>query len=58
MNVSSIFSDTYTNIPVDYYNGYWQPYQTTLSADFEVNGDRICTTRISILQEFNLVLLL
>ncbi|MBK7097023.1 MAG: glycosyl hydrolase family 16 [Saprospiraceae bacterium] len=41
VNVSSIFSDTYTNIPVDYYNGYWQPYQTTLSADFEVNGDRI-----------------
>ncbi len=41
VNVSSIFSDAYTNIPVDYYNGYWQPYQTTLSADFEINGDRI-----------------
>jgi len=40
-NVSSIFSDAYNNIPVDYYNGYWQPYQTTLSADFEINGDRI-----------------
>lgn len=40
-NVNSIFSDAYTNIPVDYYNGYWQPYQTTLSADFEIDGDRI-----------------
>jgi hypothetical protein len=40
-NVISIFSDTYTNVPVDYYNGYWEPWQTTLSADFEVNGDHI-----------------
>jgi hypothetical protein len=39
--VISIFSDAYTNVAVDYYNGYWAPYQTTLSADFEVNGDHI-----------------
>ena len=39
--VISIFSDAYTNVPVNYYNGYWAPYQTTLSADFEVNGDHI-----------------
>jgi len=39
--VISIFSEAYDNVPVDYYNGYWAPYQTTLSADFEVNGDRI-----------------
>ena len=40
-NVISIFSDHYTNVPVDYYNGYWAPYQTTQSADFDVNGDHI-----------------
>ena len=40
-NVISIFSDHYENVPVDYYNGYWEPWQTTVSADFEVNGDRI-----------------
>jgi len=40
-NVISIFSDSYTDVPVDYYNGYWAPYQTTQSADFAVNGDHI-----------------
>jgi hypothetical protein len=40
-DVISIFSDTYTNVPVNYYNGYWAPYQTTLSDDFEVEGDHI-----------------
>jgi len=32
-NVISIFSDAYTNVPVDYYNGYWAPYQTTQGQD-------------------------
>jgi len=40
-NVISIFSDTYTNVPVDFYNGYWEPFQTTLSADFAVEGNNI-----------------
>jgi hypothetical protein len=40
-DVISLFSDAYDNSPVDYYNGYWEPYQTTLSADFEVDGDHI-----------------
>lgn len=39
--VISIFSDAYTNVPVDYYNGYWAPFQTTQSADFIVDGDRV-----------------
>ncbi len=26
---------------MDYYNGYWQPYQTTLSADFKVGDDNV-----------------
>lgn len=40
-DVISLFSDVYTNAPVNYYNGYWAPYQTTQSADFEVSGDHI-----------------
>ncbi|MBA4155193.1 Ig-like domain-containing protein [Flavobacterium sp.] len=40
-DVISIFSDAYTNVPVNYYNGYWQPWQTTVSNDFTVNGDNI-----------------
>lgn len=40
-NVISIFSDHYNNVPVNYYNGYWQPWQTTVSNDFSVNGDNI-----------------
>ena len=40
-DVISIFSDAFSSIAVDYYNGYWAPYQTTQSADFEVNGDHI-----------------
>ena len=41
-SVISIFSDAYTNEPVDYYNGYWAPYQTTQGQDdIQVNGDNI-----------------
>lgn len=40
-NVTSIYSDHYVNTPVDFFNGYWEPFQTTLSADFDVNGDHI-----------------
>jgi hypothetical protein len=40
-NVISIFSDAYTNVPVNYYNGYWAPWQTTQSNDFAVLGDNV-----------------
>ncbi|WP_284651997.1 glycosyl hydrolase family 16 [Flavobacterium terrisoli] len=40
-DVISIFSDTYNNVTVDYYNGYWAPYQTTQSADFTVGNDNV-----------------
>lgn len=40
-NVTSVFSDAYTNINVDYYNGYWAPFQTTQSADFTVGSDHV-----------------
>ncbi len=40
--VISIFSDSYTNIPVDYYNGFWEPFQTTLGgANMNINGDNV-----------------
>lgn len=39
--VISIFSNAYPNVPVNYFNGYWAPWQTTLSADFTVNNDNI-----------------
>ncbi len=39
-NVISVFSDAYSNVPVDYYNGFWGG-STTGSADFAVNGDNI-----------------
>ena len=41
-NVISIFSDAYTNVPVEYYNGYYAPYQTTQGQDdIHINGDDI-----------------
>jgi len=40
-NVISIFSDAYDDVPVEYYNGYWAPWQTTESADFTINGDNV-----------------
>jgi hypothetical protein len=40
-NVLSLFSDEYTNQPVEYYNGYWAPFQNTVSQDFEVNGNHV-----------------
>lgn len=39
--VISVYTDIYPNVPVDYYNGYWAPYQTTQSADFTVDGDNV-----------------
>lgn len=41
-NVISIFSNAYTNVPVEYYNGFWAPYQTTQGqADVHINGNDI-----------------
>jgi hypothetical protein len=40
-DVISLFSEAFPNVPVNNYNGYWAPYQTTLSADFTINGDNI-----------------
>jgi hypothetical protein len=39
-NVISLFSNAYSNVPVDYFNGYWGGSQT-LSNDFTVNGDNV-----------------
>lgn len=41
-NVISIFSDSYNNLPVNFYNGYYAPFQTTQGQDdIEINGDNI-----------------
>ncbi len=41
-NVISIFSNAYTNAPVEYYNGYYAPFQTTQGQDdLNINGDDI-----------------
>lgn len=40
-SVISIFSDAYQNVPVDFYNGFYEPFQTTTSNDFVINGDNI-----------------
>ncbi|MEM9545725.1 MAG: Ig-like domain-containing protein [Bacteroidota bacterium] len=40
-SVISIFSEAYDNRPVDFYNGFYAPFQTTTSNDFAVNGDAI-----------------
>jgi hypothetical protein len=40
-NVISIFSDQYTNQPVNYYNGYWAPYQTTQGEQTNINGHNV-----------------
>lgn len=45
-NVISIFSNAYANVPVNYYNGYWAPWQTTVSNDFTVQGDNILSYSI------------
>lgn len=40
--VISIFSDAYTNVPVDFYNGFFGEFQTTQGgADININGDNI-----------------
>jgi hypothetical protein len=40
-NVISVFSDAYTNIPVDFYNGFFE-FQTTLGgANLNIGGDNL-----------------
>jgi hypothetical protein len=40
-NVISIFSDTYKNVPIDFHNGFWQPYQTTLGGETLIGGQNV-----------------
>jgi len=40
-DVISVFSDSYSNVPVDFFNGYWQPYQTTLGGEIVINGENV-----------------
>jgi hypothetical protein len=40
-SVISIFSDKYINVPVNYYNGYWAPYQTTRGEQSTIDGQNV-----------------
>lgn len=40
-NVISIFSNAYTNVPVEYYNGYWGGSTTLGQVDVHINGNDI-----------------
>jgi hypothetical protein len=40
-NVISLFSDAYTNNPVDYFNGYWTFSTTQGQDDININGNNI-----------------
>lgn len=40
-NVISIFSDAYTNVPVDYYNGFFAPFQTTLGGAIAIGDENV-----------------
>ncbi|ARN76597.1 hypothetical protein BST97_00460 [Nonlabens spongiae] len=42
-NVISIFSDAYNNVPVDYFNGFFEPFQTTQGGTppLNINGDQV-----------------
>ncbi|MCU0358014.1 MAG: hypothetical protein MUE95_10575 [Cyclobacteriaceae bacterium] len=40
-NVISVFSDAYTNIPVDFYNGFFAPFQTTLGGAVRIGNDNV-----------------
>jgi len=41
IDVISIFSDVFANVPVDNYNGFYEPWQTTLGGAIEENGANI-----------------
>ena len=40
-DVISLYSDSYDDVPVEFFNGYWEPWQTTLSNDFVVSGNNM-----------------
>ena len=43
IEVISIFSDVFANIPVDNYNGFYEPFQTTLGGAVVEDGNNIIT---------------
>ena len=40
--IISIFSDFYANVPVDGFNGFYEPFQTTLGGSIVENGNTRC----------------
>jgi len=41
INVISVFSDVFANVPVDNYNGFYEPWQTTLGGAVDEGGNNI-----------------
>lgn len=41
LEIISIFSDVYANVAVDNYNGFYQPFQTTIGGAFDDGGNNI-----------------
>jgi len=41
IDIISIFSDVFANVPVDNYNGFYEPFQTTLGGSIEEDGNNI-----------------
>ena len=40
-DVISIFSNAYTNVPVDFYNGFFEPFQTTLGGLITIGEEEL-----------------
>lgn len=40
-DVISIFSDAYANVPVDFYNGFFEPFQTTIGGAVALNDENV-----------------
>ncbi|SDG38184.1 Ig-like domain-containing protein [Psychroflexus sediminis] len=40
-SVISLFSNAYQDRPVDFFNGFYAPFQTTTSSDFTIQGDDV-----------------
>ncbi len=43
LDIISIFSDVFANVPVDNYNGFYEPFQTTLGGSVTEDGNNVIT---------------
>lgn len=43
LDIISVFSDVFANVPVDNYNGFYEPFQTTLGGAVTEEGNNVIT---------------